>query len=74
MLYADDMVILAYDDEMLRRAMAELGEWCVEWSVKVDVDNWGVMHMRKKGVKQMGQRFVISGAECDGVQVQTWDA
>ena len=47
LLYADDMVILADDEGMLRRALAEMGEWCVEWSVKVNVNKCGVMHMRK---------------------------
>ena len=36
------------EDEMLRRALVVLGEWCVEWSVKVNVDKCGVMHMRKR--------------------------
>ena len=38
LLYADDMVMFAEDEEMLRRALTELGEWCAEWSVKVNVD------------------------------------
>ncbi len=29
--------------------------------MKVNVDKCGIMHMRKKGVKRMGQRSVISG-------------
>ena len=35
---ADDMVILTDDEMMLRRALNETGEWCIEWSVKVKVD------------------------------------
>ena len=30
LLYADGMVILADDEKMLRRALYEMGEWCVE--------------------------------------------
>ena len=28
LLYADDMVLLAEDEEMLRRVLVVLGEWC----------------------------------------------
>ena len=54
LLYADDMVILADDEKMLTRALNEMGECYVEWSVKVNVDKCGIMHMRKKGVERMG--------------------
>ena len=62
------MVILA-DDEMLRRALAEMGAWCEEWSVKVNVDKCGIMHRRKIGVKRLGQRIVISGELVQNVAV-----
>ena len=31
-----------------------------EWSVKVNVDKWGII-MRKKGVKRSEQKFVMNG-------------
>ena len=37
MLYPDDMAILV----MLRRAVNEMGEWCVEWSGKLMSINVG---------------------------------
>ena len=43
LLFVDDMVMFAEDEEMLRRALVVLGEWCEEWSVKVNVDKCGVM-------------------------------
>ena len=61
LLYADGLVILADDEKMLRRALYEMGEWCVEWSVKVNVKTSGIMHMRRKRVNRMGQRFAIGG-------------
>ena len=61
LLFADDMVVLAEDKEMLRRALAERGEWYAEWSVKVNVDKCGIMHMRKEGVKRSEQKFVMNG-------------
>ena len=60
-LYADGMVIFAEEEEMLSRALTELGERCAEWSVKVNVDKCGVMHMRRRGVKRSGQKLVENG-------------
>ena len=66
MLYADDMVILVDDEKMLRRALNEMGEWCVEWSVKVNVDKCGIMHEKERG-KEDGAEICHKwrvGAEC----------
>ena len=32
LLYADDMVLLAEEEEMLSKELKILGEWCVEWA------------------------------------------
>ena len=34
-----------------------------EWSVKVNVEKCGVMHLRRKGVKRSDKRFYVSGEE-----------
>ena len=47
LLYADDMVLLAEDEEMLRKELKILGEWCVKQSIKVNVGKCGIMHFRK---------------------------
>ena len=33
LLYADDRVMFKEDDEMMRRALEKLDEWCTEWAV-----------------------------------------
>ena len=38
MLYADDMVMFAEDDEMVGRALKKLDERCMEWAVRVNED------------------------------------
>ena len=48
----DDAVIFAEDEELMRRGLDILAEWCEEWLVKVNVEKCGVMHMRRKGVKR----------------------
>ena len=60
LLYADDMVMFAEDDEMMRRALEKLDEWCTEWAVRVNVDKCEIMHVRKKGVKRSQQKFVVN--------------
>ena len=52
---------------MMRKALSELGVWCAEWSVKVNVEKCGIMHMRKKGVKRSGQKFTMNGEAMQNV-------
>ena len=57
LLYVDDLVMFAEDEEMLRRALVVLGERYEEWSVKVNVDKYGVMHM-EKGLERLDKDLV----------------
>ena len=61
LLNADDAVIFA--EELMRRGLNILAEWCEEWSVKVNVEKCGVMHLRRKGVKRSDERFHVGGEE-----------
>ena len=63
LLYADDAVIFAEDEELMRRGLDILAEWCEEWSVKVNVEKCRVMHVRRKGVKRSDERFHVGGEE-----------
>ena len=47
LLHPDGMVMFAGDDEMMGRALEKLDEWCMEWTVRVNVDKCGIMHVRK---------------------------
>ena len=47
----------------MRRGLDILAEWCEEWSVKVNVEKCGMMHLRRKGVKGSDERFHVSGKE-----------
>ena len=67
LLYADDMVMFVEDDEMMRRALEKLDEWCTEWAVRVNVDKCEIMHVRKKGVKRSQQKFVCNGEAVQNV-------
>ena len=63
LLYADDMVLLAEDEEMLRKELKILGEWCVKWAIKVNVGKCGIVHFRKRRVKRCEEEFRVNGDE-----------
>ena len=56
LLYADDVVIFAKDEKSMRLGL--MG-WCREWSVEVNGEKNGVMHMRRKGVKKTEEKFYV---------------
>ena len=49
--YADDMVLLAEEEKMLRKELKILGEWYVKWAMKATVEKCGRVHFRKGGPK-----------------------
>ena len=51
LLYADDMVLLA-EEELLRKEVKILVEWCVKWAIKVNVGKC-IVHFRKRRVKRI---------------------
>ena len=59
LLYADDTVILAESEEILRTGLRILKEWCNKWSVKINAEKCGILHTRKKGMKKSDDKFSI---------------
>ena len=39
LLYADDIVLLAEEEEMLREELKMVRGWCRKWAIKVNVRN-----------------------------------
>ena len=58
LLYADDAVIFTEDEKS-----DVLMGWCQEWSVEVNGEKCGVMHMRRKGVKRNEEKFCVGDKE-----------
>ena len=58
LLYADDAVLFAEDEERMTVSLGVLSEWCKQWSAEVNVDKCGVMHMRSRGVKRTEGSFM----------------
>ena len=63
LLYADDAVIFAEDEELMRRGLNILAEWCEEWSVKVNVEKCRVVHLKRKDVKRSDESFHVGGED-----------
>ena len=63
LLYADDAVIFAADENSMRLGLDVLMGWCKEWSVVVTGEKCGVMHMRRKGIKRMEEKFYVGEVE-----------
>ena len=63
LLYADDAVIFAEDEKSMRLGLDVLMGWCWEWSIEVNGENCGVMHMRRKGVKRTEEKFCVGEEE-----------
>ncbi len=52
LLYANDAVIWAEDEKLMRWGLEVLMDWCDEWAVEVNVEKSGILHMRRKGMKR----------------------
>ena len=65
-------MIFAEDEELMRRGLDVLAEWCEEWSVKFNVEKCGVMHLRRKGVKRSDERFHVGGEEIKVMEEYTY--
>ena len=48
LLYADDLVIFADNDDNLNRAFDVVNEWCKDWDLKVNVEKCNVIHFSLK--------------------------
>lgn len=51
------MLLLAEDEEQVKRGLRVSNEWCREWAVEVNVEKSGVTHMRRRCVNRTGVTF-----------------
>ena len=68
LLYVDDAVLFAEDEEGMRVSLGVLSEWCKQWAVEINVDKCGVMHMRRRGVKRTGEKFHVDSKRIEVVE------
>ena len=61
-------MLFADNEEGMRVSLEVLSEWCKQWSVEVNVEKCGVMHMRTRGVKRPGENFYVDSKEIEVVE------
>ncbi len=59
LLYADDIVILAENEEQLQILLNFGNNWCKKWKMKVNRDKTKVIHFRKKKCKVTEKQFYL---------------
>ena len=59
LLYADDVAILAENEEDMQTMLNEINEWCIEWNMKVNISKTKVMDFRKQKTKKTDYKFKL---------------
>ena len=59
LLYADDVVIIAPDEEKLQRQLNFVYQWCQKWRLLINKSKSQVIHFRKKGKSKSETEFVF---------------
>ena len=52
LLYADDIVLIAPEEESLQKMLDFVAEWCRKWRMSVNSDKTQVVHFRQHCVEQ----------------------
>ena len=47
LLYADDLVILAENEETMQALLKKVGDWCSVWGISVNSNKSAVLHFRQ---------------------------
>ena len=61
-------MLFADNEEGMRVSLEALSGWCKQWSVEVNLEKCGVMHMRGRGVKRTGEKFYVESMEIKVVE------
>ena len=52
LLYADDIVLIAADEQELQSLIFIVEVWCKKWRLELNLTKTNVMHVRKSNKKQ----------------------
>lgn len=61
LLYADDVAILADNENDMQIILNEINDWCSEWNMSVNISKTKVMDFRKKNVEKTDYEFKLCG-------------
>ena len=59
LLYADDIVLLAEDEEDLQALLTLVEIWCQKWRLEVNLTKTNILHVRKKRKSQSQYMFLF---------------
>ena len=59
LLYADDIVILAENEENLQSLLNIIANWCKQWKLEVNLTKTNILHIRKKSQNQSQYWFLL---------------
>jgi hypothetical protein len=63
LLYADDIILVANDENDLQRIIDHVYEWCQKWRMTVNIDKTNIVHFRKKVCSLTKFDFHLGSAE-----------
>ena len=72
MLYADDIVIFANDEQGLQKGLDVLHNYCQKWKLKVNVNKTKIMVFRCGGLLRRNLAFLYDGKQIEIVQRFTY--
>ena len=61
LLYADDIVLIAANEDDLQLLLKKLNSWCSKWRLEVNMLKTNVMHVRKAQAKRSDYSFLFEG-------------
>ena len=67
LLFADDIVILAENEQDLQILMNFVDVWCKKWKMKVNIDKTKVVHFRNKRYPRTQQPFYLGDIEVEKI-------
>ncbi len=68
LLYADDMVLIAEDENSLQCMLNEVYNWCIHWRLNVNESKTKVVHFRNSRKLQTDFKFMYGDNELDNVK------
>ncbi len=63
LFYADDLVVIAENEDNLTEAMQIVQKYCVKWRIQINQEKSQVIHFRNKNVKRSNRSITIGNNE-----------
>ena len=72
LLYADDLVILAENEETMQALLKKVGDWCSVWGINVNSNKSAVLHFRQPTLPLTGAIFTLGVMQIPIVKYYTY--